>query len=121
MLDFLFLGIPAVIVFMLSFLFESKTAYWIVRVGSIWFMLSFSITAFVAYDCEWSNLAFHSCYNIPKEISRNLTIPHFLNMLSYIYLGPLLLIISIIIEFWVRRKKGTLVKADSDKNNKLID
>ena len=115
MLDLLFLGIPALIVFMLSFLFESRIAFWIVRVGSVWFMLSFTITSFVAYDCEWSDFAFHSCNYLPKELSRNLTTPHFLNILSYAVLAPFLLMISIITEFWVRYKNGTLMKDNSKK------
>ena len=96
-----------------SFYSKSKVALWIVRLGSYWYLFTFSIFVLFSYDCSFSNYAWGNCRFLPDVATTAYDAIHIPNTLSYSFVAPVLVLIALGFEIYARR----LMKKSRDANS----
>lgn len=100
---FLFL-LPPLIAVLLSFYAESKVSLHMLRwIGSV-YLVTLTVSVFLVFDCRFNDYTFCQCRFTSESAAHALTAIHYLNLIFFVSLGPLLFLVAI--GFELRKRFG---------------
>jgi len=106
--DFLIvLFVPPLIALACSFYAKSRAAFWILRTGSIWYLVTALILLMVENDCSSNYFSYRNCQTIPDSVIEIYSAFYILNLLSYAFIAPALALIALGLEIYHRRKQAS--------------
>lgn len=106
--DFLIvLFVPPLIALACSFYAKSRAAFWILRAGSIWYLVTALMLVVVDSDCSSNYFSYRNCQIIPDSVIEIYSAFYILNLLFYAFIAPALALIALGIEIYHRRKRAS--------------
>jgi uncharacterized membrane protein YbhN (UPF0104 family) len=106
--DFLIiLFVPPLIALACSFYAKSRAAFWILRAGSIWYLVTALMLVVVDSDCSSNYFSYRNCQMIPDGLIEIYSAFYLLNLLSYMFISPALVLVALGLEIYHRRKQAS--------------
>lgn len=91
---------------LVSLFLVSKTARRLLFFGGLYFLVSFSVSWLLNQDCGFNDWAFTRCDTIPQIVAEIYTVLGLINLAAYTFLAPPLLLLAVVVEFRVRRRRS---------------